>query len=69
MKNHLYIIISFFLTIVSYAQHLDSIFENPALQEINRMSMRASYFPFENIIKAKNGVTEWYLDKAAAKLL
>ena len=58
MKNHLYIIISFFLTIVSYAQHLDSIFENPALQEINRMSMRASYFPFENIIKAKNGTIE-----------
>ena len=55
MKNYLYIVISFFLTIVSYAQHLDSIFENPALQEINRMSMRASYFPFENIAKAKNG--------------
>ena len=54
MKNYLYIIISFFLTIVSYAQHLDSIFENPALQEINRMSMRASYFPFENIAKAKH---------------
>jgi len=58
MKNYLYIVISFFLTIVSYAQHLDSIFENPALQEINRMSMRASYFPFENIAKAKNGTIE-----------
>lgn len=58
MKNYLYIIISFFLTIVSYAQHLDSVFENPALQEINRMPMRASYFPFENIAKVKNGTIE-----------
>ena len=32
-----------------YAQTLDSIFENPAVQEINRMPMRASYFPFEEI--------------------
>ena len=39
-----------------YAQTLDSIFENPAVQEINRMPMRASYFPFEEISKAKNGL-------------
>ncbi len=39
-----------------YAQTLDSIFENPAVQEINRMPMRASYFPFEEINKAKNGL-------------
>ena len=28
--------------------HLDSLFENPAIQEINRMPMRASYFAYEN---------------------
>ena len=39
-----------------YAQTLDSIFENPAVQEINRMPMRASYFPFEEISKAKNSL-------------
>ena len=39
-----------------YTQTLDSIFENPAVQEINRMPMRASYFPFEEINKAKNGL-------------
>ena len=39
-----------------YAQTLDSIFENPAVQETNRMPMRASYFPFEEISKAKNGL-------------
>lgn len=32
---------------------LDSIFENPKVQEINRLPMRASYFPFEDVAKAK----------------
>src|SRR5436190_5977708 len=35
-------------TVQSIAQiHLDSLFENPGIQEINRMPMRASYFPYE----------------------
>ncbi|MFK8302194.1 glycoside hydrolase family 2 TIM barrel-domain containing protein [Capnocytophaga stomatis] len=33
--------------------HLDSIFENPAIQEINRMPMRSHYFPFETSEKAQ----------------
>lgn len=32
----------------------DSIFENPAVQEINRLPMRATYFPFENSQLAKD---------------
>lgn len=34
---------------------LDSVFENPKVQEMNRLPMRASYFPFEDITKAKSG--------------
>jgi beta-galactosidase len=34
--------------IQSIAQvHLDTLFENPAIQEINRMPMRTNYFPYE----------------------
>jgi len=45
-------------TMCTIAQpHLDSLFENPAIQEINRMPMRASYFPFENETVAKKGDT------------
>jgi len=36
---------------------LDPLFENPAIQEINRMPMRASYFPYENETLAKGGDT------------
>lgn len=32
--------------------YLDEVFENPAIQEINRLPMRSSYFPFENQQKA-----------------
>jgi beta-galactosidase len=32
---------------------LDPVFENPQIQEVNRLPMRASYFPFENREKAK----------------
>jgi beta-galactosidase len=39
------------------AQQLDKLFENPAIQEINRMPMRASYFPYENTALAKAGDT------------
>lgn len=44
-----------FLTFQSHAQDHkpDSIFENPAVQEINRLPMRATYFPFENSKLAK----------------
>lgn len=41
----------------SFSQHLDSLFENPAIQEINRMPMRANYFPYENADLAKAGDT------------
>lgn len=38
--------------------YLDEVFENPAVQEVNRLPMRASYFPFENQQKAKNNQKE-----------
>ena len=45
-------------TISTKAQpHLDSLFENPAIQEINRMPMRSNYFPYENETLAKTGDT------------
>ena len=37
--------------------HLDSLFENPAIQEINRMPMRAAYFPYETVALAQKGDT------------
>lgn len=37
----------------SQKPHLDSIFENPAVQEINRLPMRSHYFAFETSEKAK----------------
>ncbi|GIZ14474.1 glycoside hydrolase family 2 TIM barrel-domain containing protein [Capnocytophaga catalasegens] len=49
---------SFFLVSSKfYAQtksFLDSIFENPSVQEINRLPMRSHYFPFENSEKAQS---------------
>lgn len=36
---------------------LDNLFENPAIQEINRMPMRSNYFPYENEMLAKSGDT------------
>src|SRR6266487_4581582 len=41
------------LTIAVAQQHLDSLFENPSIQEINRMPMRASYFPYETVALAQ----------------
>ncbi|MDO5608873.1 MAG: glycoside hydrolase family 2 TIM barrel-domain containing protein [Capnocytophaga sp.] len=44
---------------------LDPYYENPAVQEINRMPMRATYFPYETIAKAEAGdpkKSERYLD-------
>ncbi|MFN8254561.1 MAG: glycoside hydrolase family 2 TIM barrel-domain containing protein [Bacteroidales bacterium] len=38
--------------------NLDKLFENPAIQEINRMPMRASYFPFENEDLSFDGLKE-----------
>lgn len=50
-----------FLTLAcsfSFAQpHLDSLFENPAIQEINRLPMRASYFAYESDALSKSGDT------------
>ncbi|MCU0373850.1 MAG: DUF4981 domain-containing protein [Chitinophagaceae bacterium] len=37
---------------------LDPIFENPAIQEENRMPMRAAYFPYEDEAKAAAGKKE-----------
>jgi beta-galactosidase len=43
-----------FVPAQTFAQaHLDSLFENPAIQEINRMPMRANYFAYENAELAK----------------
>jgi len=48
----------FCLSVQTFAQpQLDSLFENPAIQEINRMPMRANYFPYENADLAKTGDT------------
>ncbi|PVY43765.1 glycoside hydrolase family 2 TIM barrel-domain containing protein [Pontibacter virosus] len=35
--------------------YLDPVYENPAIQEENRLPMRASYFPFEDAAKAAAG--------------
>lgn len=46
-------------------QFLDPYFENPAVQEINRMPMRATYFPFESVEKAvanNPSSSKWFLD-------
>ncbi|PKV62947.1 beta-galactosidase [Pontibacter ramchanderi] len=42
---------------LAFAQkpYLDPVFENPAIQEENRLPMRASYFPFEDVAKAAAG--------------
>lgn len=50
----LFLAISFF---AAAQPHLDSLFENPALQEINRMPMRASYFPYETVALAQKNDT------------
>ena len=62
MKSRLYAIFSlllcFFSLVQTFAQpRLDSLFENPAIQEINRMPMRANYFPYETAALAKAGDT------------
>jgi beta-galactosidase len=35
--------------------YLDPVFENPTIQEVNRMPMRAAYFPYEDQEKASAG--------------
>src|SRR5437763_7104306 len=59
MRNLTLMSILFFTTLTAaVAQpHLDSLFENPAIQEINRMPMRASYFPYETVALAQKGDT------------
>ena len=55
-------LLMFFLFLASFVfaaaqPHLDSLFENPAIQEINRMPMRAAYFPYETVALAQKGDT------------
>lgn len=66
MKKY-FIIAGLFCTTQLIAQqvHLDPHFENPAVQEINRMPMRATYFPYETVEKSKKEdpkSSERYLD-------
>jgi len=59
-KNYLLTLACFIgvsATKITAQPHLDSLFENPAIQEINRMPMRANYFPYENEALAKTGDT------------
>lgn len=44
------LMVSFFVS--AQQQYLDPVFENPQLQEENRLPMRATYFPFESVEKA-----------------
>ena len=55
MKKYFLVAILLLLSKKNTAQQLDTIFENPAIQEINRLPMRASYFPFEEVSKAQTG--------------
>lgn len=48
-------IIVFLASALSAQPFLDPVFENPALQEINRLPMRDAYFPFENETLAEKG--------------
>src|SRR5439155_8447363 len=58
MRNLLLMFVLFFTMLTAVAQpHLDSLFENPAIQEINRMPMRASYFPYETVALAQKNDT------------
>ncbi len=58
MKKILSLLIAVNCTIIVFAQpHYDALFENPAIQEINRMPMRANYFPYENEALAAKGDT------------
>ena len=55
MKKYFLVTILIFCGKNIRAQQLDSIFENSAIQEINRLPMRTSYFPFEEVNKAQTG--------------
>ncbi len=58
MKKKLLTFIAVGITFFCWAQpQLDPLFENPAIQEINRMPMRANYFPYENEALAASGDT------------
>lgn len=58
LRKQIYLWLSVMFLITSLHLHgqqhqPDSIFENPAVQEINRLPMRAAYFPYENAKLAK----------------
>ncbi len=55
MKKTLPVLALILLTSSAIGQTLNPDWENPAIFQINRLPMRASYFPFENIEKAKKG--------------
>ncbi len=58
MKKKILAFLVFSITLTASAQvQLDPLFENPAIQEINRMAMRANYFPYENETLATKGDT------------
>lgn len=58
MKKILSLFLIFLFIKSTNAQpYLDPVFENPALQEVNRLPMRDCYFPFENEALAKKGDT------------
>lgn len=54
----LYFLIAGICTAYAQTPYLDPVFENPAVQEINRLPMRASYFPYEDAAKATAGNKE-----------
>jgi len=54
----LYLFIAGLGTAYAQAPFLDPVFGNPALQDINRLPMRASYFPYEDAAKATAGNKE-----------
>lgn len=58
MKKNLLTFLAVCLSMAVTAQvQLDPLFENPAIQEMNRMPMRANYFPYENEVLAVKGDT------------
>ena len=58
MKKNLLAFVAVCISVSVAAQvQLDPLFENPAVQEINRLPMRTNYFPYENEALAAKGDT------------
>lgn len=59
MRNIFLLLITLFICSEKLsAQYLDSLFENPEVQEINRLPMRAAYFPYEDEKTAQANILE-----------